>query len=127
MIPKFRAWTEEAEVMYYNVYPFKNDTLLLSYDEISFDEVPASDFTIMQSTGLLDKNGNEIYEGDIVVAMSEGVKAIGKVKRRIDGYWLMYPAWQNGEIWHIVENLDTGETAVEIIGNIYEIKGLLGE
>ena len=127
MIPKFRAWAEEAEVMYYNVYPFKNDTLLLSYDEISFDEVPASDFTIMQSTGLLDKNGNEIYEGDIVVAMSEGVKAIGKVKRRIDGYWLMYPAWQNGEIWHIVENLDTGETGVEVVGNIYEIQRLLGE
>ena len=125
MVPKFRAWTEEGEVMYYDVYPFKDDTLLLSYDEISFDEVPASDFTLMQFTGLKDKNGKEIFEGDIVVAMSQGVKAIGKVKRRIDGYWLMYPAWQHGEFWHIVKNVDTGETGVEIIGNIYDNPELL--
>ena len=73
----------------------------------------------MQSTGLFDVNGKEIFEGDVIVAMSQGVKATGEVKRRIDGYWLMYPSFQKREFWHIVENVDTGETGVEIIGDIY--------
>ena len=124
MNPKFRAWTEEGEVMYYDVYPFEDDTLLLSYDEIAFDEVPASDFILMQSTGLKDKKGEEIFEGDIVIAWSQGVKGTFEIKRRIDGLWLLYPAWKDGQFWYLSPTEDGRET-IEIIGNIYENHELL--
>ena len=80
--------------------------------------------TICQYTGLTDKNGNKIWENDIVEAWSQGRCAIGKIKHRIDGTWIMYPAWQNGEMWYLLPN-DDGITTVEVIGNIFDNKELL--
>lgn len=126
MIPKFRAWTEEGEVMYYDVYPFKDDTLLLSYDEISFDEVPASDFILMQSTGLFDKNGKEIFEGDIVkykigcntyteeVAYDKNFGGFGVRGAKTD---IIFSFGELAE--------DTDLHSLEVIGNIYNNPGLL--
>lgn len=126
MIPKFRAWTEEGEVMYYDVYPFKDDTLLLSYDEISFDEVPASDFILMQSTGLFDKNGKEIFEGDIVkykvgcntyteeVAYDKNFGGFGVRDANADIIFTF------GEVFE-----DIDKSFLEVIGNIYDNPELL--
>lgn len=120
MKPKFRAWTEEGKVMYYDVYPFKDDTLLLSYDEIAFDEVPAIDFIPMQSTCLFDKNGNEIFEGDIVHAYSEGARLIGVIEYFDNAYCIKD---KNG----IYNPLWTNDEQYEIIGNIYYNPELVGE
>lgn len=128
MIPKFRAWTEEGKVMYYDVYPFKDDTLLLSYDEIAFDEVPASDFILMQSTGLKDKSGNEIFESDIVkyksgcntyteeVAYDKNFAGFGVRDANTDIIFTF---------WELAEDIDL--ISLEVVGNIYENPELLEE
>ncbi|WP_394992667.1 YopX family protein [Streptococcus alactolyticus] len=128
MRPKFRAWTEEGKVMYYDVYPFKDDTLLLSYDEIAFDEVPASDFILMQSTELKDKNDNEIFEGDIVkyksgcntyteeVAYDKNFAGFGVRDANADIIFTF---------WELAEDIDL--ISLEVVGNIYENPELLEE
>ena len=128
MKPKFRAWTEEGKVMYYNVYPFKDGTLLLSYDGFAFDEVPASDFILMQSTGLKDKNGKEIFEGDIVkykagrdtfteeVAYNKSLAGFGVVDADANIILTF------GELTEYIDLISP-----EVVGNKYENPELLGE
>lgn len=126
MIPKFRAWTEEGEAMYYDVYPFKDGTLLLSYDEVAFDEVPASDFILMQSTGLKDKNGKEMYEGDSVKFHDECQSYTGVVTY-MDTYACFAIMDKDGyeytfeyiEAWYCLLS------ELEVIGNIWEDGELL--
>lgn len=125
MIPKFRAYHKELKMMFEVLaINFFHKAVTINTDGENYKVCKFDDIILMQSTGLFDKNGVEIFEGDVIVAMSQGVEAIGEVKRRIDGYWLMYPSWQHGEFWHIVENVDTGETGVEVIGNIYELESV---
>lgn len=75
--------------------------------------------TLCRHTGLKDKNDKEIYEGDIIECWSEGSKARGVVRQRMDGLWFMYPAWQDAKMWMLMPD-DDGNTTVEIIGNIHD-------
>lgn len=82
--------------------------------------------TLCQFTGLIDKNGKRIWENDIVEAWSQGSRAIGTVKQRVDGLWIMSPAWQNHEFWELKPN-GNGETTVEVLGNAFDNPELLQE
>lgn len=42
-----------------------------------------------------------------------------KIKRRIDGRWLLYPAWKDGQFWYLSPTEDGRET-IEIIGDVYQ-------
>lgn len=82
--------------------------------------------TICQFTGMTDKNGVRIWKNDIVEAWIQGSRAIGTVKQRVDGLWIMYPAWQNHEFWELKPN-SNGETTVEVLGNAFDNPELLQE
>ena len=82
--------------------------------------------TRCQFTGLCDKIGKKIWENDIVEAWSQGSRAIGTVKQRVDGLWIMFPAWQNHEFWELKPN-SNGETTVEVLVNAFDNPELLQE
>ena len=126
MKPKFRAWTEEGKAMYYDAYPFKGDTLLLSYDGFAFDEVPASDFILMQSTGSLDKNGNEIFEGDVVKYEAGGDTFTEEVAYDKNFAGFGFKDADDGIIFtfgELTQEIDL--TSFEVVGNIYQNPELL--
>lgn len=71
------------------------------------------DYEIMQFTGLKDKNGKEIYEGDIVDFNTMGVNEL--LRAEYDGLYVIKTG----------QEITPNEVYCEIIGNIYENPELL--
>lgn len=125
MKPKFRAWDKhgqkmfsEDELIIWNNNVYANDSEKLSCDHLkgwSIDEQ-----YLMQSTGLRDKNGKEIFEGD-VVKMAKNVYSeptYYEVVRHLGGAYRLKSKQHGCELW-------LRHTDCEIAGNIYENPELL--
>jgi len=110
---KFRAWNNERMTC----KPIVGDgTNGREAAEVWLnDALSLSDEVLMQYIGLKDKNGKEIYEGDVVRCKDYGEEPIGVIVYRGDGFvidWKSETDFNNS----ISVRLDT----TEVIGNIYQ-------
>ena len=122
MIPKYRAWDKLNNEMYvveqinFNCGEFES----IGYG-ISFLR-GADKVELMQSTGILDKNNKEIFEGDIVDY--KGRKAVVKWHGSYASFIYRFVDELKERVseWH---PLFLAYYHFEVIGNIYENKELL--
>ena len=130
---KFRAWDDKdkkwllgyeysslggfdlcGECILFGEWSSVVNTFLFEKDGRKFE-----DLKIMQFTGLQDKNGKDVYDGDI---LQDEYKHIEKVcwltneDRHIVNGW--YIVWDDGDICGIFN--DAAHFDIEVIGNIFE-------
>ncbi|MFR2528735.1 MAG: YopX family protein [Clostridium paraputrificum] len=124
---KFRAWDKELNRMCDVIQLGVRDIIVNSIEEDGISGfLPIDRFEIMQYTGLKDKNGTEIYEGDIVKYTSELENGIFEVKY---GKCRFYGLWIEANFMGIATDLFYlgCSNELEVIGNIYENPELLEE
>ena len=112
---KFRAWTEPENKM----LSWNNLLNMNLHNALTIPE--QCGLILMQYTGLKDKNGKEIYEGDILKIEKEDYKYIVKF---YDGCFVGVNKYdEHYEQGKLLGNLFTLE--LEVIGNIYDNPDLL--
>jgi uncharacterized phage protein (TIGR01671 family) len=125
MIPKFRAWIKnDKEMIDVDEIHWFNGELDIIGDYITFVR-KADEIELMQSTGLKDKNGKEIFEGDILgIETDEGIL-------NVNIFWddkhalFMFESEIHNEKELLAELVEDNTYSFEILGNIYENPELL--
>lgn len=138
MRPKFRAWISEADTMTNDLkgIDFENETVVLKkfYWEDGFPveeevfEVEIGNAILMQSTGLKDYFGEELFEGDVIEwSHWDEFEDSGTAKIIFDkGMFKLLDVRTEKSVWDnlfdCIENCN-----VFLQGNIYENRELLEE
>ncbi|PTF20447.1 hypothetical protein BUY42_00260 [Staphylococcus devriesei] len=127
MIPRFREWDAEREKLFkgkgmsYGVRKDFDNSFVIEFEHMedldAINKDGSIDRVVMMSTGLKDKNGTEIYEGDIVKNIYDEIYVV---------------KWFDAD-FHLEEKYNGGFDYLElysgdnkkVIGNIYENPELL--
>jgi len=118
---KFRCWDKLKETLVYSSCSQATNDMYFPWG-FQIGRLGAfANLEFMQYTGLKDKNGKEIYEGDIILF---GINA----KHQEIVEWKIIEDHEYGEPMYIgYDLLPSSEECYEIIGNIYENPELIEE
>lgn len=124
---KFRVWDKKFNMMLgfksvdinFNEGKIEVATDTLRYEEVYTDEI--GDFVLMQYTNLKDKNGKEIYEGDILKVKLDDGEEVNLYVKYVKGEYRVVNEgkWEDS----LYAYMYFGD--VEVVGNIYENKDLI--
>ena len=113
---KFRAWYEKFNEMY-TVKGIDFQREMVYFDKYNYRSI--YDIELMEWTGLHDKNGKEIYEGDIFHIGSEKILYVVEwIDCGLKGRQIRNKSWIGLDYW---------KDDIEVIGNIYENTELIKE
>lgn len=135
MIPKYRAWDIEFEKMVQvNTLFLDEQTLKVTYENGGVAKDDINYYVLMQSTGLKDKNGKEIFEGDLITetGVFNSTVKYGSwtyeedfgAKTKSVGFYLDKSYEEH--TWYENFNYDYISKNWEVVGNIYENKNMIG-
>lgn len=128
MIPRYRAWDKEfKEMVQVDALVFDEQIIKSTYKNGNVVKEDLKNYVLMQSTGLTDKNGKEIFEGDIIAIDVEDIEMPinAKVFQNSKIGILMFHVFEENEDVPMVELLEDDSVAFATIGNIYENPELL--
>ncbi len=106
---KFRAWDKKSKEYYKGAIAVSNDGVIRMLDTTEYEIWADTSFIPEQYTGLKDKHGKELYEGDIVQYLKNPYTDLERAYMVIEYKGCMF----------------TVPHEPEIIGNIYENPELL--
>lgn len=132
MIPRYRAWDSVKKEMFKDTFAITESGQVVVVEQEFVTSTPDYIFVehlvIMQSTGLKDKNGKEIFEGDI---LTDG-HTTGDIRNHPTlGFYTVDESSKEGYLSDTVGIEDFEEAkefmrnSIEVIGNIYENPELL--
>ncbi|ENS5436727.1 hypothetical protein ACE1QX_002815 [Listeria monocytogenes] len=116
---EFRAWDKEVKEMDYNpsvIEIWQNKPINEQFRLESEEKL-----VWMQYTGLKDKNGKKIFEGDIVDISVYDRLDWSSIKGKVV---FLNGAWLVEDVGHFAITLQSETNEIEIIGNVHENLGL---